>query len=230
MKLDSQQKVAGAIILFLVAWMIFIFIANIQQGDSISELKGINKDYDLRLSSVEKQIPGIAKYQLLVKELSIASDGKLSAYEVTEIAKIIIVQCSLNEDIGLTPSLIVGIMERESNFNPDAISYAKAFGIMQVIETTWAIHADDMAYGRFTEDIALDPIVNVQVGIRELVRLRKYWLENGVDSWLITVNSYFWGTTNIWSLLTQKKRSQLPSLEYGKGVLDLAEKWKEKGL
>lgn len=214
----------------MISIIITLCVVSVNQRDEIRDLKNINKDYDLRLSSIEKQIPGISKYMLLVKELSTAAGDKLNAYEVTEIAKIIIVQCTLNEDIGLTPSLIMSVMERESNFNPNAISYAQAFGLMQVIETTWAIHAADMAYGQFTKDIALDPIINTQVGIRELIRLRKYWLGNGVDSWLISVNSYFWGTTHTWELLTKKKRASLPSLEYGKGVLDLAEKWKEKGL
>jgi len=218
----------GLFSILLLCFFLFLLI-NVHRN-KINSLESMNKDYDLRLSSIEKQVPGIAKYMLLVKELSTAAGNKMTAYEATEVAKIIIVQCALNEDIGLTPSLIMGIMERESNFNPSAISYAKAYGLMQVIETTWAIHAADMAYGRFTEDIALDPIVNVQVGIKELVRLRKYWLENGVDSFLVTINSYFWGTTHTWELLTKKKRASLPSLEYGKGVLDLAKKWEEKGL
>lgn len=185
---------------------------------------------ELEVSALCKQLPTVTKYIELVKHLSKASEGKLTGYEVTEIARIIMVQCALNQDIGLTPSMILALIERESAFNPDAISNAKAYGLTQVIKPTFELHSYDLGYGEFNKDLALDPIVNVQVGIRHLVYLRKYWLSEGVDSWMITINSYFWGTRLTWELFLEKKRAKLPSLEYGKGILDLAEKWKARGI
>ena len=230
MKMDSRQKTAEVIILFLALWIIFIVVSNIRQFDKMEEMASINNKQDLRIISIEKQIPGIAKYQLLVKELSTAAGDKLTAYEVTEVAKIIIVQCALNEDIGMTPSLIVGIMERESNFDPNAISYARAYGLMQITQTVCEIHLPTLGYGNFSEALVLSPIINTEIGIAELIRLRKYWLENDTDSFIIVTTSYFWGIKNTWYLLNSKKRANLPSLEYGKGILDLAKAWKEKGI
>lgn len=89
---------------------------------------------------------------------------------------------------------------------------------------------DDLGYDSFSQELVLEPIVNVQIGIRELVRLRRYWKEFGIDNWLIAVNSYYWGEKNVWELLESKKRARLPSLEYGKGILDLRKEWEEKGL
>jgi hypothetical protein len=53
-------------------------------------------------------------------------------------------------------------------------------------------------------------------------------MSEGLDSWLITVNSYFWGTSPVWDLLNKSK--MMPNLEYGKGVLDLQRRYKEKGI
>jgi len=193
--------------------------------------QGTFDDLSLTIESLKRQVPISAKYILLVKELDAASQGKLSAYQSAEVAREIVTQCYFHQDIGLTPDKIMAIMERESSFNPEAVSVAKAYGIMQVIESTWLIHADDLGYGRkFDRDLALDPIVNVKVGIQEVVRLRQYWLSEGVDSWLVVYTSYFWGERNAWQLLRSKKRAPLPSLEYGKGINDLANAWKERGI
>jgi len=190
----------------------------------------VDKEQNLEIQATQKQVPGIAKYIQLVKELEDISKGKLTAHEITEVAKIIIIECTINSELGLTPNMIMAIMERESSFNPDAVSYAHAYGLMQVTRTVCEIHLPELGYGDFSKSLVLDPIVNVQLGIRELIRLRKYWIEYDTDSWIVTMTSYFWGIKNTWALLTSKKRSNLPSLEYGKGILDLANKWKEKGL
>ena len=214
----------------IISLVVIILFSAILSGRRDSDFESDLYEHELRINSIEKQIPGISKYMLLVKELSVAAGDRMTAYEVTEIAKIIIVQCALNEDIGLTPSLVVGIMERESNFDPDAVSYAMSFGLMQVTQTVCEIHLPVLGYGNFSEALVLNPIINTEIGIAELIRLRKYWLVNDIDSFIIVTTSYFWGIKNTWYLLNSKKRANLPSLEYGKGILDLAKAWREKGI
>jgi len=193
-------------------------------------LERVLSDHELKILSHDKQIPYIAKYIRLVKGLQAVSKNKLTAFEIVEISRIILIQCQLNQNIGLTPGIVMAVMERESAFDPKAISKARAYGLMQLLQPTIEDHLDKLGYGKFAVDLALNPIVNVECGIKELVRLRKYWLAEDVDSWMIVINSYYWGIRNTWDLLLAKKRAKLPSLEYGKGVLDLAKKWKERGL
>ena len=192
-------------------------------------LKEENKEQQLQIELNAKQIPDIAKFVNLVERLSEVSKDKLTPEEVVNVAEIIYKECAAHKDIGLTPDIILGLIERESNFNPDAISSAKAYGLMQIIEDTWLIH-DVYDDWEFTPEMATMPEINVRVGIAELVRLRYYWIREGQDNWMVPLTSYFWGITNTWVLLTSKTRDMLPSLEYGKGVLDLAIKWKERGI
>jgi hypothetical protein len=220
-------------VLFIIFFGVFVFsiaMTNMKFDKRYQEDSKRFYSAELRLTMAEKQIPGIIKFQELVNILQDRSKNQLTAFEVIEIAKIIIVECEMNSSIDLTPDKILAVIERESNFNPKAISYAKAYGLMQVIRTTCELHLSALGYGDFSKDLVLDPIVNVQIGIKELIRLRKYWLEEGTDSWIVVMTSYFWGIRNTWSLLTEKRRANLPSLEYGKGILDLADSWKEKGI
>lgn len=216
--------------LVLVLSMFGVIMTNLKFDETNQKFDKKFYDTEIRLAAAEKQIPGIVKFQELVSVLQEQSKGRLTAFEIIEIAKIIIVECEMNSSIGLTPDKVLAIMQRESNFNPSAVSYAKAYGLMQVIRDTCDIHLPALGYGAFSKDLVMDPIINTQIGIKELIRLRKYWLEEGTDSWIVTMTSYFWGIRNTWALLTTKKRANLPSLEYGKGILDLADGWRGRGI
>lgn len=219
-------------------WLLLLLLVGLSIG-----VISFGRDYDMskreiktELSTIRlqaelnaKQIPNISKFVILVENLSEACEGRLTSREVVDVAEIIYKECAANKDIGLTPDIVLGLIERESNFNPEAVSSAKAYGLMQIVEDTWLIH-DVYDDWDFDPDLATKPEINVRVGIAELVRLRHYWIAQGQDNWIIPLTSYFWGIRNTWSLLNSKKRGLLPSLEYGKGVMDLAVQWREKGV
>ncbi len=217
----------------LIALIIFLFLVftfGIYFGDKRRQAS-VDHNQDLLIMATIKQVPYVARYMKLVRELEKASRGKLTAYEIVEISKVIIIQCEVHGDIGLTPAIVMAIIERESAFNPDAISRARAYGLTQCIRAVFEQHLPELGYGRrFSKDLALNPIINVEVGIRHLVYLRKYWLAEGIDSWPISISSYFWGIRLTTQLITEKKRTKLPSLEYGIGVLKLAKAWQARGV
>ena len=232
MKLRIKLNKDGISFLILLGLFIVFSIFRFASIDrAINRLESVSgkelKEATVRFEALEKHIPQVSRYISLVKELS-AVGKTLTPTEIVEIAQIILTECVLNEKIGLTPDIILAIMEKESNFDPTAISSAKAYGIMQILSTTFNDHAESLGYSRFTLDLAHNPVVNTQVGIRELVKLRKYWLENGVDNWKITLSSYYWGVRNTWHLLSGEKTT--PSLSYGEDVLKRAEKYKNKGI
>jgi len=160
-------------------------------------LRAIVYEQGVQLKIQEKQLPVMAEYIQLVHAIQDASEDRLTAHEVVEMAKIIMEQCTLHSDIGLTPSRILAPIERESSFDPEAVSHAQAYGLMQCLESTFARHLPELGHtGLITEELMLDPIWNIRVGIAELIRLKKMWLKEGaesIDDWKITYYSYWAG-------------------------------------
>jgi soluble lytic murein transglycosylase-like protein len=69
---------------------------------------------------------------------------------------------------GLDPLLIVALIHVESSFDPDSVSTAGAAGLMQLREATMA---DVAARSRLPSTNPLDPVANIQAGVRYLARL-----------------------------------------------------------
>lgn len=149
----------------------------------------------------------------------------LSPIQVVEIAQVVQEQSILYSDDGISPSLLLALMERESTFNPKAESPMKASGLMQVIESTALIHLERFGYTKW-EHVRFDPAINIKVGVAELVRLRRGYINEGVetpgDTWTYTLHSYRWGPRNTRLLMNAKEqRVEVPSLEYSVGVREL---------
>lgn len=66
---------------------------------------------------------------------------------------------------GLDPDLVLAVIKTESNFDPEAISHAEAYGLMQITEETlkWAIFREGKGAKYSTEDL-LDPKINIRYG------------------------------------------------------------------
>lgn len=67
--------------------------------------------------------------------------------------------------------LVLGLMEPESNFNPNAVSRVGARGLMQVMPETWKYYVDRSELK--TISAMHNPALNVRVGIRYLGDLLK---------------------------------------------------------
>ena len=186
-----------------------------------------------RINIIEGQVPKNAEYYLLAKQLQERAGDNLTGFEIREIAGEIMLQCELNSDIGLTPARVLAVIERESGFRPDVVSHMNAYGLMQCLEATFAVHLPHLGYPLPTKELMLDPITNVRVGMRELVRLKRMWIANGYenrDDWKITFYSYYAGETWARRLLTTLEKGTFPGLEYGIGTEKLAREWSERGV
>jgi soluble lytic murein transglycosylase len=64
----------------------------------------------------------------------------------------------------LDPFLVASLIRQESEFNPTVISYANAWGLMQVLPSTGSKLAREMKIGRFNSNLLLDPSTNLQLG------------------------------------------------------------------
>lgn len=228
-------------IIKLLPWIAFFFLLCIEFGYQqwqIGILKKKNEDQEVMINAHDKQIFIQSEFLLLLGEIRTASEKvekgrKMTGYEAVEVAKEIVIQCQLNDDIGLTPAIVLALIERESGFQVDAISKMKAYGLTQCIYTTFEYHLPTLGYGLPTRELMFDPIVNVQVGMAELIRLKRLWLAEGVESrddWKITFYSYYAGERWTRLLLTTLKKSKFPGLEYGVGTTKLVQQWRERGV
>lgn len=84
---------------------------------------------------------------------------------------------------GIDISLILGIMEVESAFNPYAVSYANAIGLMQIVPRTAGrdIFARKGFGGQPDRDYLYDPSQNIDCGTLYLSILRDEYLEGITD-------------------------------------------------
>ena len=65
---------------------------------------------------------------------------------------------------GLDPFLVAGLIRQESEFDPQALSPAKAYGLMQVRPGTGREVARKAGVGRFTNRMLFQPSVNLKLG------------------------------------------------------------------
>lgn len=214
--------ILAIVFVLFVAWSVSW---RFEVGSMMKGFTEILRGQEIRIQGAEKQIPNVVRYTNIVRELTDKGKDKLTAFEIVEMARIIIVECQGHSDIGLSPDLIFGLIERESSFNPNAFSPAKAYGLTQCLQQTFEYHLPAFGYAAFSEELAYNPVVNLQVGIAEFVRCRRMF-----GDWEKAATAYFWGDRLTAMLLDSKKRDFLPSLEYGRGVLRLAEQYKARGI
>ena len=192
----------------------------------IAQLSAQIGELKLEVSILRALIPDAVQYLNMGKSISVAAKGRLTPGQIAEISRIIFNRCNLNQDIGIDPAIIVALIEQESNFDPKALSSAGAYGLMQVTRDIYDIHLRDIGL-QFSPKVAFDPIVNVECGTRELVRLRRYWLDQGRKDWSVALNSYFWGIRGLWQLEQQKLKPEAKEYFYARAVIEKSAKWRE---
>lgn len=110
-----------------------------------------------------------------------------------------------SEEYGVEPSLILGIIQTESDFNPNTVSQVGCYGLMQ-------LHPRWHGAGLQSED-------NVRVGIKEIARLiEKY---NDVHMALVAYNCGEYGADSKYF------SNGVYSSSYSRKVMDRAASWEQ---
>lgn len=129
--------------------------------------------------------------------------------------------------------LICGMIEVESKWDSKAVSQCGAKGLMQIMPATARPYLALNQLG-YSANILFDPVVNVTVGISYLYDMHQQFVELGAEKdneHVFTTNSYFWGQSNVASLLSRKdSRVTSPNFSYFKRVTEAAKVYKDKGL
>ena len=194
---------------------------NIQQSNQLGTIVEELVDVRLQVTAVQAAVRVDQQYLAVIEVLAAKASDSLTPQQIPEIANLVAGLAILYRDDGLTSSLVLAVMERESNFRPDAISRSGAVGIMQIIPETAELHLT--ALGEFwSVELMQQPQMNISVGVMELMRLHRIYMVEGLeakDEWHITLTAYFWGPTNARRLISAKgEKVKVPSLEYAMGV------------
>ncbi|MFQ3235306.1 MAG: membrane-bound lytic murein transglycosylase C [Paraglaciecola sp.] len=103
----------------------------------------------------------------------------------------------------ISPQLIYGIIETESNFNPFAVSAANAYGLMQVVPKTAGADVFQRIKnkkGTPTRQQLFDPAFNIDIGSAYLHILNNHYLhdvKNATSRHYSIISAYNGGTGNV---------------------------------
>ena len=67
---------------------------------------------------------------------------------------------------GLDPYLVASLIRQESEFNPEAVSRANAYGLMQLLPSVGKKVAREVRFHRYSTQKLLDPSANIRLGTR----------------------------------------------------------------
>ena len=87
---------------------------------------------------------------------------------------------------GLDPYIVAALIRQESEFNPKAISWAKAYGLTQVLPSTGRQLSRRVGMTRFSPSMLFEPEINLKLGTYYLKSL----LDQQDGKWEQTLASY----------------------------------------
>jgi membrane-bound lytic murein transglycosylase C len=105
---------------------------------------------------------------------------------------------------GVDPALIMAVIYQESRFNPNAVSQAEAYGMMQLVPSSGGLEAFRKLKGESvqpTRDYLMDPDKNIELGATYLsLILFQYWpreVGNVPSREYCTISAYNTGPGNV---------------------------------
>ena len=194
-------------------------------------------DLQIEMQSLKGAVGVEAEYLGVLQSLI----GKLQEYQqfnsytpeqISDTASMIVEQAAIYRDTGITPALILAVMEQESSFDPAAVSSVRAVGLMQVRRAAAQETLERMGY-TYSVELMQDPILNTKVGTEYLVWLHKLFMSEGIetrDEFTYTLTAYNWGPTAAWALIAGDRENLLPDLKYASRVAQLRGGYEEDGL
>jgi len=102
---------------------------------------------------------------------------------------------------GLDPFLVAGLVRQESEFNPQALSPAHAYGLTQVLPGTGRALARKLGPRRFRTNMLFRPEINLRLGTNYLRTL----FEEHAKQWEITLASFNAGKSRVENWLSWAK-------------------------
>lgn len=165
-------------------------------------------------------------------ELIEGHEKKYDLKEIHDCIQLIVITDEKLRNKGLDAPLIFAWLEKESAGNPQAISYAGAKGLTQLMDFRAEEVLTEMGYPGFNIDLVYNPVINLGGGIRHLSDLMIFWGSRGIKNQYLVLfyalHSYQWGTDNTVQLFNSGKRAYRPAIEYVNWIFNRREYWEER--
>jgi membrane-bound lytic murein transglycosylase C len=111
----------------------------------------------------------------------------------------------------ISRTLILAIIKTESDFNPYAVSYVPAFGLMQIVPTTAGVEGYEKAYGYKhipSKDFLFVPKNNIKIGTAYLnILFYKYLknIKNPISKEYCAISAYNSGIGNVLRVFSTRR-------------------------
>lgn len=223
----------GLILLFL--WDLFL-VEEIKRSEvEREELRKSIERLEILKKANKNFIKHVARHRaitLCFQELIQDHKNKYKNELIQECTQFISITDEKYRDREFDAPLILAWLEKESDGNPEAVSYAKAKGLTQLMD----FRADEvltaLGYSGYDEELVFNPVINLTGGIYHFIGLMNYWRRVGIKNKSLilfyALHSYKWGTKNTKELFNTGKRAYRPAIEYVNWILNRREYWSEK--
>ena len=158
--------------------------------------------------------------------------NKVSSKEKQECIQLIMTSEGKFKNRGIDAPLILAWLEKESGGNPEAVSWAGAKGLTQLMDFRGSEIFSELGYSGRYKNLVFNPVINLTSGLYHLDELLDHWESEGIKNQSLVlfyaIHSYKWGSKNTQQLFNNEKRSLRPAIEYVNWILNRREYWVEK--
>jgi len=199
-------------------------------NDKVEELKIINENLAIFVED---------KGRILALEMNLFKNENANKFLNTRIprfAQKVLELSNKYKNDQLTVPLILGLVEVESNFNPNATCLSSdgitpmSYGLMQLVRSTGTEALEKLGYTWSTPTI-LQPEINLEVGCYHLVQLHKQFVSMGIEKpeeYTMSILAYNRGER--WVMESMSSTTKRPlTLEYVAKVKIASKFWILKG-
>ncbi len=212
---DEMKREKYLTILLIICMLSYFMMLNLSMTAVAEDLSNyhtkndVNKRdaliYDLRSSYLEE------------KEL-IEYTKNLTGLEITD-CEFIVNEC---KDKNLDPFIVLGVIKRESNFNPKAQGAAGERGLGQLMENTARPVAENLGYIYDPEKL-YDTRYNLKLTITQI----SYLLNSYNNDIHMALTAYNRGQQGLIEYMKNSENSKSAVSDYSLGVLKFAKEYKE---
>jgi hypothetical protein len=236
MKLKNVVAVAVIAIVFVGTLGLGVWQAQREAGrhaDVLAQLKESRIQVEAMRSVVGEQATYISVLNSLIGKLKEYNQfDNFTPEQITGLTTVILEQSALHRDVGITPALILAIMEQESGFDPTAVSSANAVGLMQVRRAAAQATLERLGY-TYSVQLMQDPLLSAKVGTEYLAWLHRIFMSDGIEGtndFTYTLTAYNWGPTAAFNLIAGDRGGTLPDLKYAVSVGLLRDNYTAEGM